>query len=174
MNPRERYLETLLFGSPDKIPFQPGRPREKTLRRWRGEGLPEGRHWFDFLCETIGVRADPYDQETLQPDVNFRMIPTFEEKVIEHSDGHYVVQDWMGNITEISDEYDYTYIRSPKDFVTRKWHSFPVKTCEDFEEMRKRYNADDTARYPPDFDDRVRRMRERDYVVSINLSLIHI
>jgi hypothetical protein len=24
-----------------------------------------------------------------------------EEKVIEHRDGHYIVQDWMGNVTEI-------------------------------------------------------------------------
>ena len=55
------------------------------------------------------------------------MIPTFEEKVLEHKDGHYIVQDWMGAITEISDEFDYTYIRSAKDFVTRKWHRFPVQ-----------------------------------------------
>jgi uroporphyrinogen-III decarboxylase len=45
------------------------------------------------------------------------MNPTFEEKVLEHKDGHYIVQDWMGNITEISDEYDFTYIRSAKDVV---------------------------------------------------------
>ena len=50
----------------------------------------------------------------MQPGINFRMIPTFGEKVLEHRDGHYVVQDWMGNITEISGEYDFTYIRSPQ------------------------------------------------------------
>jgi len=36
------------------------------------------------------------------------MIPEFEEKVLEHRDGAYVVQDWMGAIVEISDTYDYT------------------------------------------------------------------
>ncbi len=55
-------------------------------------------------------------------------------KMLEHRDGHYIVQDWMGAITEISDEYDYTYIRSPKDFVTRKWHRFPVQNRADWEE----------------------------------------
>jgi hypothetical protein len=59
--------------------------------------------------------------------VSFQMIPTFAEKVLEHKDGHYIVQDWMGAITEISDEFDYTYIRIARDFVTRKWHKFPVE-----------------------------------------------
>ncbi|OQA30800.1 MAG: Adenylate cyclase 1 [Betaproteobacteria bacterium ADurb.Bin341] len=49
------------------------------------------------------------------------MIPTFEEKVLEHKNGHYIVQDWMGAVTEISDKYDYTYIRNAIDFVTRRW-----------------------------------------------------
>jgi len=30
------------------------------------------------------------------------MIPTFAEKVLEHKDGHYFVQDWMGTVSEIS------------------------------------------------------------------------
>jgi uroporphyrinogen decarboxylase len=101
------------------------------------------------------------------PGVNFRMNPMFEEKVLEHKNGHYIVQDWMGNITEISDEYDVTYIRNAVDFVTRKWHKFPVENRADFEDMKKRYNPDDPTRYPADFADRVRKMKERDYVVSI-------
>ena len=53
----------------------------------------------------------------------------------------------MGNITEISDEYDITYIRQAIDFVTRKWHKFPVENRADFEEMKKRYNPRDPARH---------------------------
>jgi len=98
------------------------------------------------------------------------MNPTFEEKVLAHKDGHYIVQDWMGNVTEISDEYDFTYIRTPKDFVTRKWHRFPVASRADFEEMKKRYDPDDPARYPEDFADRVRVMKERDSLVSVGFA----
>ncbi len=57
------------------------------------------------------------------------MNPMFEEKVLEHRDGHYVVQDWMGNVVEISDTFDVTYIRNAVDFVTRKWHRFPSTTA---------------------------------------------
>lgn len=170
MTPRERYLETLLFGAPDRIPFQPGGPREKTFRRWRQEGLPAEGDWFEHLCREIGMEPERCHKPFSHPGVSFRMNPVFEEKVLEHKDGHYIVQDWMGNIMEISDEYDYTYIREAKDFVTRKWHAFPVATPADFEEMKKRYNPDDPVRYPADFDDRVRIMRERDYVVSIGFA----
>lgn len=166
MTSRERYLETLLFGSPDRVPFSPGGPREKTLRRWHSEGLPSEGNWFDHLCREIGMEREETGPQA-HPGVDFKMIPHFEEQVLEHRDGHYVVRDWMGNITEISDEYDYTYIRTARDFVTRKWHKFPVETCEDFEEMKGRYNPDEPARYPGDFDRRVAQMRERDYVVSI-------
>ena len=55
-------------------------------------------------------------------------IPQFEE-VIEHrpalagstAPGSLIVQDWKGNICEISDEFDVTYLRNAVDFVTRKW-----------------------------------------------------
>ena len=172
MNARERYIETLLFGAPDKITFDPGRPREKTLKRWREEGLPHNRHWFEYLCEQIGINADrltvnPFGESGL---VYFRMNPKFEEKVLEHKDGHYIIQDWMGNIVEISDEYDFTYIRDPKDFVTRKWHAFPVSNRDDFEEMKKRYNPDDPMRYPEDFEERAKKIKNRDYVITLKWS----
>jgi hypothetical protein len=169
MDHRERYIETLLFGTPNKIPFEPGKPREKTLKRWHEEGLPKNRHWFDYLTEIIGIESSSYDYELLQPDINFKMDPMFKEKVLEHRDGHYVVQDWMGNVVEISDEYDYTYIRQPKDFVTRRWISFPVHNREDFEKMKKRYNPDDPARYPKDFKNRIKQLTGRNYIVSIQI-----
>ena len=170
MTIRERYLSALTFGRPDRIPFEPGEPREKTLKRWWSEGLPKQGHWFDHLCAEVGIQPLQPHQLMIQPDVNFRMHPLFEEKVLEHRDGHYIVQDWMGNITEISDEYDYTYIRSPKDFVTRRWLKFPVQTRADFEEMKKRYDADDPCRYPLDFKERVQRLRQRDYIVTVSFS----
>jgi uroporphyrinogen-III decarboxylase len=170
MKSKERFIETLTFGSPDKIPFEPGKPREKTLARWHQEGLPKNRNWFEFLCESIGISAPPPSYPSFDALVNFRMIPTFEEKVLEHRDGHYIVQDWMGNIVEISDEYDYTYIRHPKDFVTRKWHKFPVTDRQEFEEMKQRYNPDDPSRYPKDFHALAKKLKNRDYIITLQFS----
>ncbi len=170
MTARERFIETLTFGTPDKIPFEPGKPREKTLARWHQEGLPPDRNWFEFLCETIGIAAPPPSYPPFEGLVNFRMIPTFEEKVLEHREGHYVVQDWMGNIVEISDEYDYTYLRHPKDFVTRKWHKFPVTNRQEFEAMKLRYDPGDPSRYPEGFDELVKKLKHRDYVITLQVS----
>lgn len=150
MNPGERYLGTLRFGCPDHVPLHPGGPRESTLATWHTQGLPPDVNWMDALAAAIGAPREAFDGATGLPDLT-KMIPTFEEKVLEHRDGHYIVQDWMGAITEISDQYDYTYIRSAKDFVTRHWHSFPVKNRADWEEKIKwRYDPADPLRFTPE------------------------
>ena len=179
MTHRERHVETLLFGNPDRIPFSPGGPRQSTRERWHAEGLPEGQDYMDAIYALLdGERAQkglpPGDwrpkQPGTDPGVSFRMIPTFEEKVLEHKEGHYIVQDWMGAITEISDEFDYTYIRNAIDFVTRKWHKFPVENRKDWEAMKWRFNPDDPERYADDFEDRCAQLRERDYPFTIHFN----
>ena len=172
MNARERFLETLLFGKPDKVPLNPGGPRESTRAKWRTQGLPEDADWLEHLWDLLGIEREPRI-----PDVElgllwdtFRMRPIFEEKVLDHRDGHYLVQDWMGNITEISDEYDYTYIRRAKDFVTRKWHDAPAHNREEWEQrLAWRYDPDDSARLPDDFLQRAGALRDRDFPVSIGV-----
>jgi uroporphyrinogen decarboxylase len=169
MTERERYRETILFRRPDKVPFSPGGPRESTLKAWHSQGLPEGKNYMDALAEILGLEREPPGPRT-SAAVSFRMIPTFEEKVLEHRDSHYIVQDWMGAITEISDRYDYTYIRAAKDFVTRKWHRFPVQNRDEWEAMKRRYDPRAAGRFPDDFEDRCRALKERDYAASIGFN----
>jgi len=159
----------LAFGEPDKIPFSPGGPRESTLARWHRDGLPEGVSWFAHLLEILGIEAE----KTKPPvglGVDFRMIPQFEEKVIEHRGGHYVVQDWKGNICEISDKFDVTYLRHAKDFCTRRWIRCPVENRDDWASMKQRYALDSPGRFPADFDDRCQRAADRDYVLAVSFN----
>ena len=171
MTPRERFREALLFGTPDKVPFGPGGPREKTRARWHKEGLPEGADYMEVIRDILGIEAEVAEKPAPHIGVGFAMIPTFEEKVLEHRDGHYIVQDWMGAITEISDEYDYTYIRAARDFVTRKWHRFPVQSRDDFEEkMKWRYDVDAPGRFPDDFEEKCAAAADRDSVLGIHFN----
>ena len=78
MNKRERFRETLLFGSPDRIPLEPGHPRESTLEAWHQQGLPEDIDWHDYLMQVLGIRHEP-TQPRVDLGVSFQMIPTFEE-----------------------------------------------------------------------------------------------
>jgi uroporphyrinogen decarboxylase len=171
MNERERFRAALLFNKPDKVPLAPGSPRESTLAAWHQQGLPEGVAWREHLMEVLGISYEPPAQPQVDLGVDFKMIPTFEEKVLAHRDGHYIVQDWMGAITEISDRYDYTYIRRAKDFVTRKWHRFPVQTRRDWEERIKwRYDPRHPERFPADFEARCAALRERDYALRLTVN----
>ncbi|MBN1285374.1 MAG: hypothetical protein JXB47_08250 [Anaerolineae bacterium] len=168
MDERERFIAALTFEKPDKFPLEPGWPRESTLAAWHAQGLPEDTLWYEQLMQALGLEPPPRC-ERIDPGVTFHMRPTFEEKVLEHRDGHYIVQDWMGAITEISDEYDYTYIRTAKDFVTRKWHRFPAASRADWDEKIKwRYTLHHPDRFPADFDARCRRLRARDYPLSLS------
>ena len=169
MTPRERQLASLLFRRPDKVTFSPGGGRESTVAKWRTQGLPDGVSPHKCMLDMLGLEPEP-QRPMPGLGVSFTMIPTFEEKVLEHRDGHYIVQDWMGAVTEISDEYDYSYIRSAKDFVTRKWHKCPVQTRSDWEDMAWRYDADSPDRYPADFDARYEALRDRDGFLRIHFN----
>ncbi len=169
MNPRQRYIETLTFGNPDKVVFQPGWPRESTVKAWLTQGLPADKHFWPHLLELLGI----VPEETAPPvqlGVNFVMIPQFEEKVLEHRDGHYVVQDWKGNVCEISDQFDVSYLRNAKDFVTRRWIKCPVENRDDWEQMKLRYVVDAPGRFPADFNERCLRARDRDYVLAFGFN----
>jgi len=131
--------------------------------------MPPEADFRAFLLQTLGLPPDPAHPD-ISLGVSFRMIPQFEEKVLDHRDGHYLVQDWMGAIVEISDQYDYTYLREAKDFVTRKWHRFPVTGRAEWEEMRWRYDSRAPARFAPDFQQRCAALRDRESVVGINVN----
>jgi len=168
MNDRERYLETLLFGKPDRIPFSPGGPRESTLKAWHEQGLPEGANWLHYVMERIGLEPPSHGP---RPGVWIRhtMIPEFEEKVLEEKENSLIVQDWKGNICEISKRYDVSYLRYAKDFVTRRWIKCPVESWADWEAMQARYDPDDPARVPENLPELARQLKDRDYPIGIGL-----
>src|SRR5574340_921953 len=170
MTPRQRFLETLTFSRPDRVPFEPGGPRESTLAAWRQQGLPEGEHYMTALYRALGIEPDRATHPYTDLGVRFAMLPSFEEKVLAHEHGHYLVQDWMGAIVEISDRFDYTYLRSAKDFVTRKWHRFPVENRGDWERMQARYDPRHPERFPQDFAARCETLAGRDYVYGIGFN----
>ena len=129
--------------------------------------LPENANWYDVLTETLGIER-PRTKPHTSLGFDSLMIPQFEEKVLEHRDGHYVVQDWKGNVCEISDEFDVTYLRTAKDFVTRRWLRCPVETRDDWERMKLRYDLDAPGRWPEDFEARCQAAADRDWVLAVH------
>jgi uroporphyrinogen decarboxylase len=173
MTPRERFIATLTYGKPDRIPFVPGYGRRSTRERWYREGLPEGVDPVTQVVKVLNLPIDPQVQ-AVDPGIVFTMMPEFEEKVIERrpappdappgARGSIVVQDWKGNICEIGDEFSPSDLRGAPDFVTRSWIKCPVESRADWDDMKRRYHIDQPGRFPDDFKQRCRQLRERTYV----------
>lgn len=172
MNDRERHLETFLFGKPDRIPLAPGSGRKSTRARWYREGLPE-----EVAPNAINEYAYRLAGGTLPMEpggpgffIRERMIPEFEEKILEEKGASRIVQDWKGNICEIGSEFDPSYLREASDFVTRRWIKCPVETRGDWKEMQSRYNPDDPSRLPERPELLVSALAQRQYFVSFHFS----
>ncbi len=170
MNPRQRYLETLQFGRPDKIPYEPGGGRESTRERWYKEGLPrEEKDITGYAYHQAGGKLDrgAWGEGFW---VDERMIPQFEEKVIERRERTQIVQDWKGNICEIGNEFTVEYLRNAIDFVTRRWIKCPVESRADWNEMKKRYDWNTPSRLPEDAAAVGRRIADRTWPVGLYFS----
>jgi hypothetical protein len=172
MTDRERRIATLSFGRTDRVPFEPGHGRESTLKRWHAEGLPVdivgGEEIAAYAYRAAGGREElPVAGEGFPVDV--RMIPHFEEKVLERHDGTQIVQDWKGNVCEIGAEFDVTYLRNAVDFVTRRWIRCPVESRSDWLDIARRYDPADPARLPDDTAARARRLAGRGWMVGLGI-----
>ena len=171
MNQRQRYLETMLFGTPDRVPLEPGGGRQSTRERWHAEGLPEG---VDGSHEVAQCAFEQAGGTGILPSwgagfhINERMVPMFEEKVIEARGDTQVVQDWKGNICEISSEFTVEHLRNAIDFVTRRWIKCPVENRDDWEAMKHRYDADDESRLPANAEDLGQQLKDREHFVLPN------
>lgn len=154
----------------------PGYGRESTMKRWHNEGLPKdisnaalaNIHAYKLAGGKNGL-------STCGPIfwIKESMIPEFEKKVIERKQSSQIVQDWKGNICEISNEYTVDYLGGENakcDFVTRRWIKCPVENWQDWTDMQKRYNPNDPTRLPENPAELGESLKNRDYPISIHFS----
>ena len=171
MTTRERWTGVLQFRKTDRIPLVPGGGRQSTLAAWRAQGLPENvADYVQHAYREAGGRLPwPAPGDGGFP-VNERMIPTFEECILEERENSRVVQDWKGNVCEIGKEFTPEYLRNAIDFVTRRWIKCPVESRDDWEAMKRRYDADDASRLPEHPAEQGRRLTDRAHPVVLHFS----
>lgn len=173
MNARERFVETILFGKPDKIPLVPGRGRQSTKDRWHKEGLPlhltDANEIIKYAYYQAGGK-EAWAETGPTFSISERLIPQFEEKVIEKGPRTQIVQDWKGNICEISNEFSIVHLRESIDFVTRRWIKCPVQSRADWPDIKRRYNPDEPARLSENPKELGEKLRNRTWPVEIHFS----
>jgi uroporphyrinogen decarboxylase len=145
---RERFLATFRFQPVDRALFWDFGYWAETPEVWRKEGLPETvtdlETFFGF---------DP----TASVPVNTGLIPAFQWEILEEDEGSRVIRDSAGVVQRES-----TRGSSIPHFL-----EYPVKTREDWESFKERFQAEDPGRYPHDWGDVVTRFQRRDYPVTI-------
>ncbi len=153
MNARERFLATMTFGVPDRIPYRFGGPRESTLDAWYKQGLTRDLDFYRWVG---------YDHWEGLP-IDLGPVPPFEEVVLEETERYKVWIDYLG-----AKRIDHKVLPTP-GFVTRKWLEFPVKDRDDWLEMRERYQPDSPGRIPQDWAERVARYGNRNCVLGLTI-----
>ena len=136
MTGRERLRKVMRHEQPDRMPYMFGNPRRSTLDAWRKQGLSEEqeRNWQGFVGSDplIGIGklfAGP--------------LPPFEEKVLEESNNKRIWIDHWG-VKRLD------AVNQPTEgFATRRYLEFPVKSLEDFEEMKERFDPHSPERTGP-------------------------
>ena len=136
MTPRERFLAVARGEEVDRLPYSYGGPRASTFAAWRLQGLSDEliRNWGSFTGQDGGMGTGKFYTGPL---------PAFEERILSEE----------GNIRTWVDGWGVTRvdaIRQPTDgFATRAYLEFPVKSPEDFEAMKTRFDPHTPERIHP-------------------------
>ena len=152
MTNKERFLRTMRYQPVDRPPIHLVGPWGDTLERWYGEGLPRGVDVHEYL----GV--EPLRTANLSP--NTGIYPPFDQSVVEEDDTFRITIDAYGRT-----------VRNFKNHTSMpEWLEFPVKTPGDLRRvMDEHFQVDDLdARFPDDWDDRVREAAQADRVIIVD------
>ncbi|MHB1294426.1 MAG: uroporphyrinogen decarboxylase family protein [Anaerolineae bacterium] len=160
MNDRERYRETLTFGCPDRVYYQPMWAWEETLERWYGEGMPRDAKFHEYFgTDTWGfcpVAGGPLGH--LSGSAVIGLDPTFEIEVLEETP-EYVVRTTL----------DGQVVRENKLRMNMpQYLDHPLKCRDDWEKkIKPRLNPHSPGREHDDWDKYVASVQERDYPLGI-------
>lgn len=135
MDPRERLLSYMHFEPVDRPPLWEWGPWRLTVERWKSEGMegdapPEHRE------------CDPRPR----CPVNFGMEPWFDKQVLEEAADRVKYVDERG-VTQVEFK--------EKQQSMPHWLDFPLKTREDWLQIRKRYDSNSPNRVASDYVERV-------------------
>ena len=137
----ERLYKCLTYQSVDRVPDIEFGYWPQTIRRWAREGLPLGLTEDEqnamFLDKLDGFfRFDSYGHSL--PSLT-RMNPTFEEEVLGHRGDITIQRGKDGVVSEC-------YLNDVEESSIPHFVDFPVKSAEDWADMKRRYRLEDSTR----------------------------
>jgi len=151
MSPRERLLAWATGKPVDRLPFViHWGPWAETHRLWKTQGMQHDGDWyalFDF---------DPFLADT---GVNFGICPAFEREILADEGETVVVRDADGVVKR--DRKDGGSIPAFLDY--------PVTDRKSWEAHKWRFDPATPGRFPADWPDRARRLKDSDIAVVVGV-----
>ncbi len=148
MNARERFLCTLDFEKPDRLPFYEYMGFwPETIDRFISEGMPKDANIEEYFG---------FDKKGMVR-VDFNFIPPFTREVYEEDDETRTVRDETGCVKK-----EFKYGSAMPHYI-----KFPIKTREDFLGIKERLDPTSPARYSHNWQEIVANMQSRDFPVGL-------
>lgn len=143
MDNRERFIRTLTFNGSDRtVLWEFNRWWPETLKRWYNEGLPPCKDPWDYFG---------FDKPFAIVPVNYMPIPSCYPRLLKEDDRYrYDMTPW-GTITKSIKGESFDPARGTSFSGMPSYIRFPVKTRDDWEELKSRFDPYDVRRYPPYF-----------------------
>jgi uroporphyrinogen decarboxylase-like protein len=154
MNRRERFLETMTYGSPDRPASADYFSYDSTRERWEREGLPKGVD----LDEYFDMDFTPFRWKIPHPAV-FAPIPDFGTTILEEDHEYQTVRRPGGETVKI-----FRNIPPPS---MPHWIHYPLQSRQDWQKYRKRLDPDTPERLPQDFAELAEAYCQRDYPLGM-------
>lgn len=152
MNRRQRFIETMTFGSPDRPASGDYLVYDSTRERWEREGLPKG---ID-LNEYFGFDFDPF---RWQVPVNWQIEPKVAEEILQETDEYIVKRQAGGEVVR--------YLKNVPPPAMPQWLEYPLKSRADWDSFKKRLDPDTPTRFAPGFESLVESYKNRDYPLGL-------
>ncbi len=152
MTRRERFLQTMTFGSPDRPASGDYFGYESTLRRWQDEGLPADAD----LDEYFDMDFDPFRWKV---PVETSIMPGFPTEVLEEDEHSTTTREATGAVVK--------RLKDTPPPAMPQWLSYPLCSRSDWQDYRARLDPDSAGRLPGDFDALVKSYAGRDYPLGM-------
>lgn len=161
---QDRFYRTFTHQDVDRVPDIEFGYWPQTIRRWLSEGMPLDLT-PDETEEMFSLKVDDYfgfEHEGWSIPRHIEMNPPFEEVVLERRAESVILRDETGIVAE-------RYLHDSDRSSIPRFIEFPVKTPDDWAQLKERYRLDDPLRTPLQQDIAEAR-RARDENQSLHMS----
>jgi len=157
MNDRQRFYASMHYQTRDRVPLMDFNFWADTLPRWHRQGLPR---WVNRRNEDSYFGFDYSLDNIHQTWVRDGLCPMFRKKILEDCGDAWILQQRDG--VRVKRQKQYASIPHPISYLLK-----------DKESWKKHYlprlDPDQTLRYPPDWDERVKEWKDTNRTYPIIL-----